>query len=65
LVIRRPGSLKGERKNLEELIRDSQDRYYNKKTIGRSEYERSKEQYTAMEADVEEAIAVLEMKVLR
>lgn len=58
-------SLKSEKKNLEGLIRDTQDRYYNKKVISKGEYEQNMKQYMAMEADVEEAIAVLEMKVLR
>jgi hypothetical protein len=58
-------SLKLERKNLEELIQETQDRYYNKKIISRSEYDRSMEQYLAMGADVEEAIAVLELRVIR
>lgn len=53
-----------ERKNLEELIRDSQDRYYNQKVMSKSEYDRSMEHYLAMEADVEEATAVKELKVL-
>ena len=54
-------SLKLERKNLEELIRDTQVKYYSKKTISRSEYSRTVEQYRAMGADVEEKIAVLEL----
>ena len=57
-------SLKLERKNLEELIRDSQFKYYNKKMMSKSEYARSIAQYMAMGADVEEAIAVKELKVL-
>ncbi len=58
-------SLKSEKKNLEGLIRETQEKYYNKKVIGKSEYDSSMKQYTAIEADIEEAIAVLEMKVLK
>lgn len=58
-------SLKKERKNLEGLLRDAQDRYYNKKTMSKREYHEAMEHYLAMQVDVEEAIAVLETKVLK
>jgi hypothetical protein len=58
-------SLKLERKNLEELIRDTQERYYSQKMISKSEYGSSMKQYLAMGADVEEAIAVLELRVIK